>query len=413
MERNPKFSARLTRLIMTFIAAVCFQTFAQEKPWDAVVNSHAEKVEEARISYDLAMVRLQKSYRVALENVMPVAQQRGDLAFFEEIEKEIARTSEDLVPPENLSGYSELAKVQEILTMELMRLEKVQAEILVDYADKLDGSLKKIQQTLVQNSRIPEAKELEALRQETMNSEELIKARTLVDARGTSQKVALGTQRLTVESLQKRLKGEVLNFNPATGEIEVAYTFSNPDELADFVIPHPESYKVQDGKLEITIRELTDWWWTRDDMVSDYLLLPYIEVDKSSWVVKIAEHQNGINYHIAFGYSDLLKKTIGAGPKYSNKQFTIEGWTPKEEELNSETFGIQNQYPATLSVEHQGGRIQFELEAGGRKKSLKVRTDDSLTHMGIFPKSWGRGGGGVLILEELRVRGIFKPNWGE
>jgi hypothetical protein len=382
-------------------------------PWMDLVQRHAEHIEAGDLSYDLALVRLKKSYHSALENLMPVAQQQGDLSFFTAIETEIKRTDQVPSVPAGLSTFPELAKVQGILIAELERLQSLRAAAVVDSYQKLDEALKGMQQYFVQQGRIQEAKDLEAFRQETLASDRYLKARKWMDRTPPaeiSSGIEVASNVLTLDVVQAFFKGKVTTFNSITKEIEIWYGFDAPEELEDFSILRPESYSVQDGRLTVLSPAGTDWWWLRPNMRCDYLVIPYLETDKSMWVVELSSMKPSQEFHFAFGYSDLIRRTVGMGPFSRNKEFTVEGWTPKDEQLRGESSGISTQFPAVITVEHRGNKIDFGVQAGGRKKTVTVRTDESVQNLGLFPKSWKQDDA-ELTLESFRIRGVLSAEW--
>ena len=98
------------------------------------------------------------------------------------------------------------------------------------------------------------------------------------------------------------------------------------------------------------------------------------------------------------------------GPFSRNKEFTVEGWTPKDEQLRGESSGISTQFPAVITGEHRGNKIDFGVQAGGRKKTVTVRTDESVQNLGLFPKSWKQDDA-ELTLESFRIRGVLSAEW--
>jgi hypothetical protein len=381
--------------------------FAQT-PLESLQSGYQQRREALVVKRELDEVNLRKSYHNALENLMSAAQARGDFSSFVEIENEVKRTKNTLLPAQEKSTSDALAKLQNVLDDQLKTLDIESAAALVDLHGKLDQALTQLQQHRLREGDVTKAKEIEGLRAEYRKEEKVAAAYALAPAAPqTPAPVPSAPVTNNTLALQK-LKGKVTAYNVRTGEVEIVYDFSDKDQLKDFTIKDTKAFKIVDGQLVVTAPKGSDWFPTIPEMRSPWLTIPFIDSEDFEMEVEVLSVDAKDEFHLAWGVSNLKNRTLAMGPysKEKTRGFRIEGWTPEQEIFRKSLSPME--FPSLLSVEGKGGKIEFGVKIGSKTERFKVGIDDSMPFPGLFPKSWG-GDEATAVYDNLRIKGKFKP----
>jgi hypothetical protein len=361
-----------------------------QTPLDTLMSGYQQRRQALVVKSELDEVNLRKSYHNALENLMGLAQAKGDLSEFVEIENEVKRTKNTLLPVPQKSTSDALAKLQSVLDEQLKTLDIESAAALVDLHGKLDQALTQLQQHRLREGDVTKAKEIEGLRAEYRKEEKVAAAYALAPAAPqTPAPVPSAPVTNNTLALQK-LKGKVTAYNVRTGEVEIVYDFSDKDQLKDFTIKDTKAFKIVDGQLVVTAPQGSDWWVSRPELDCPYLSIPFLDASDFEMEIEILSIDAKSDFHLAWGVSNLKGRTLGMGPFSAGDapEFRIEGWTPKQEILRKRLNPLV--FPSVLTLDRKGKEFEFGLKTGSKTERFKVEVDDSMPFPGLFPKSWGK-----------------------
>lgn len=361
--------------------------------------------------------RLKTSYLQTLETQLQFAREQGDLDHLEAIQDEMKRAQIGFDPPPDLSEFTELAHMQEILTTHLYQLDQQHARQVKQLYERLDELLALLQQDLVRQGQIESARELVDLRKEKQNEPDAIWSRenapspSIARTDMTPATSPSATEHMDIQKARHLFKGRVISYNPINQEIEIHYDFSDPEQLTDFDLTKAEHFQVKDGQLHIHVPAGTDWWaWAKPrDLTGPYLLIPYLQPENSSLKIDcIAIQSTDVAAHFTIGYSNLQEKTVGIGPHTTQKVVKVEGWTVSEPTgLRNPGQRIPIRFPITLEAIRRGNDVEFSAISRGRRVQTTLKVTPELLHLGLFPKAWSEQPN-TAIFDNLRVKGQLK-----
>lgn len=379
-----------------------------QTPLETLKSGYQQRRQALVVKRELDEMNLRKSYHNALENLMVAAQARGDFSSFVEIENEVKRTQNTLLPVPEKSTIDALAKLQSVLDEQLKTLEIEDAAALVDLHGKLDQALVQLQQHRLREGDVTKAKEIEGLRAEYRKEEKVAAAYALAPAVPTPTPPGLSVPISNHSFALQKLKGKVTAYNVRTGEVEIVYDFSDKDQLKDFKLKDSKAFKIVDGQLVVTAPKGSNWWLSLSEMKSPSLSIPYLDSGDFEMEIEILSVDAKTNFHLAWGLSNLKEKTLGMGAFSVSEttEFQIEGWSPKQEIVRKQLGPMV--FPALLVVESNGKEIEFGVKIGSKTERFKVGIDDSMPFPGLFPKAWGTDEA-TAVYDNLKIKGKFKP----
>lgn len=399
-------------IIRTLIFLSLGTIVTAQDPVQKLLLEFDTQLKKMEAGVQLRRQQLGSRYRKALENLTPEAQQTGELAYVEEIQKEIARISSGVTAPESFSGRERIRGYQEILKEELDKLRLERATRLVSLHTALESKLADFQATQVKQGRIEQAKATAGLRETRGSSPDFEEAKRLLQANAATVPPTIDRPKAYAlkRKVETRLNGKISRYEVRTGEIEILYDFSDNSQLSDFEILLKDVWRIRNSSLIAEVPPKTDWWLKIPINRTPYLVIPFMDSSDVEIEVTLEEMEMKGQAHFALGWSDLKDRTIAFGPLFLNKQFTLQGWTPSNPELRGRSSSVPNRYPATLVMQRKGERISFRVRSGNRFGDLDVETTDELNAPGFYPKAIGDVGLKVR-LDNLIIRGRVNPDY--
>jgi hypothetical protein len=176
------------KAIVKSLLALCFLFVAPSASGqdDSKLDKLKQSFESRRTAsveqHAKAMEKLRMSYRVALERLQDKAQQSGDLEDVLPVRDEIARIDKDEepLPPIGATASADLKKLRETYDEAATRAAKAHAEEIVSMSDKMLELLEKESAALTKAGKIEEALAARTLAESIGSAEGLATSRDLV-----------------------------------------------------------------------------------------------------------------------------------------------------------------------------------------------------------------------------------------
>jgi hypothetical protein len=380
-----------------------------QTPMDAAMAAHGSRMEALNTQRDLDRLKLKQTYKGALEGLLTQARSGGNLELFVATEAEIQRIDPGVQVPDPFSLFPELARLQGILAQQLQKLDIEHAGRVLQSYRLADEALDALQKQLVRDGNIEDAKAVDAHRKAMMADELFVWAAS--QSKLEVLPVSAGGQRrpATAQQVQAYFKGRVTHFNPVNLEVELTYDFSRPDQVVDFKWIRGERFTIEEGVLKVSVPPGSDWW-NHLKMMGPSLWIPFLEAGPVSLGVDLVAFGGNEPYHLAVGFSDLDKKTIGMGPLSTTKTLAVEGWTPALAEFRDRTSMLPVEKGVRVTALLRGAEIQFTAARERRTATLNVATAKELRYPGLYPKAWGAAGANASY-DNLVVKGTLNLEW--
>ena len=170
-------------------------------------DTYTKSLETMALSHGKKVGKLNKQYSKSLNSVFFKVKKSDDADKAEVIEAELARFNKEKAMPENPSFLPEIKKLQTKYTKQENILELGVAKKIISLTTNYEIALQKFQKSLVANSKLDEAKEVQEERKSLKESEMYLQAIALLKSTKKTKKPATKkTKKVKIEEIEKELE---------------------------------------------------------------------------------------------------------------------------------------------------------------------------------------------------------------